>query len=331
MTTAIIVLALVIAAVMLYSSLFERHYKVCRSLTMTADRERVFEKLRDLASWDDWSPWLLHEPTAKRELADEPTKEGGWYTWDGQEIGAGKLTHVKLVEPEYIKQRIEFRRPFKSAADVTWELADKNGETEVTWCIRGEMPLHLGFLTPMVKRMLVQDYDLGLLMLRSTLDPEAERPEIRFAGEAELPTCTALTIPFKGELHNLIAAMKEGLPKLVGHVRDQGTPIGPPFSVYYKANPKTMHFDCDMAMPVDDRTPDGEFERKEIPGGNYYKVEHRGSYDFLGLAWYSAMSHLQMSKTKMDRSRPSFEFYENDPNEVAHSNEILTTLYIPVR
>jgi hypothetical protein len=43
------------------------------------------------------------------------------------------------------------------------------------------------------------------------------------------------------------------------------------------------------------------------------------------------MSHLRMYKLKQDSARPSLEVYENDPESVTHSNEIRTTLYIPLR
>ena len=56
-----------------------------------------------------------------------------------------------------------------------------------------------------------------------------------------------------------------------------------------------------------------------------------GSYDFPELAWYSAMSHIRMLKLKMDASRLSLEVYENDPETVARTNDIRTTLYLPIR
>ena len=43
------------------------------------------------------------------------------------------------------------------------------------------------------------------------------------------------------------------------------------------------------------------------------------------------MSHLRMHKIKQDRSRPSLEVYDNDPDAVSHSTEILTRLYVPIQ
>ena len=86
-----------------------------------------------------------------------------------------------------------------------------------------------------------------------------------------------------------------------------------------------------MALPVPAETTSSEFEVKSYTGGRYYKTTLRGSYTFLELAWYQAYSHLQMQKIKPQRKRASLEMYENDPATVSHSNEIITSLYIPIK
>ncbi|MEW8350015.1 MAG: GyrI-like domain-containing protein, partial [Candidatus Thiodiazotropha taylori] len=74
-----------------------------------------------------------------------------------------------------------------------------------------------------------------------------------------------------------------------------------------------------------------EFKLKQFPAGRYYKTTMKGSYQFLELAWYQAYSHLQMQKIKPQKKAASLEFYENDPNEVDHTNEITTSIYVPVK
>jgi effector-binding domain-containing protein len=76
---------------------------------------------------------------------------------------------------------------------------------------------------------------------------------------------------------------------------------------------------------------DGDFDRKTFAGGKHFKVTLTGSCDFLELAWYAAVGHSRMLKLKIDKRRPMLEVYENDPNSVANSNELRTTLYLPLR
>lgn len=328
----LLLLLLVVAAALAYLATLPADFEVRRSLLMSPDRQRIFDKVRDLKSWGDWSPWLMHEPDAKLTFSDNPDREGGAYSWDGKHIGAGTLTHVRLDAPERIDQRIAFKRPFKSQSEVWWEFADRNGQTETTWGMRGRMPFFLRFMTPMMVAMIEKDYDLGLAMLRGLLDPQAERPRIRFQGETHTAPRTALTIPFSGGMDSMVKAMEEGFPRLMEHVQDQGkSPAGPPFTAYHKVNPKTMHFECDMALPVTEDVSPGGFALKTLGGGRCFSVEVQGSYSFLELAWYSTIAHLRMYKIKQDTSRPSLETYESDPGSVAHGNEILTQLDVPIR
>ncbi|MCP3867795.1 MAG: GyrI-like domain-containing protein [Gammaproteobacteria bacterium] len=194
------------------------------------------------------------------------------------------------------------------------------------------MPFLFRFMTKHMQGMIGKDYDLGLLMLRGLLDAQADRPVIRFDGEVHFDERFVLSIPFKGGITEMVGAMKSGFEKLKAHCRQQGIPFqGAPFTAYHKADPKMMHFECDMAIPVEENTSPAGFIPKQLGGGRHFKVTVEGSYDFLELAWYSVISHLRMFKIKLDKTRPSIEVYENDPDLVSSRNEIRTTPYVLIR
>lgn len=165
MQTLLIILAVVIIGALVYLASLDGNYTVKRSKLINADIQRVFNKLRDFKTWSDWSPWLMHEPDTKLEFSDNPSEVGGFYTWDGQRVGAGKLTHVAFDAPKKIEERIEFTRPFKSVCQVSFELAEKEGQTEVNWIMQGKMPFLFRFMTQKTAGMIAKDYDLGLAML----------------------------------------------------------------------------------------------------------------------------------------------------------------------
>ncbi len=332
MTTLLILLGVIVIAGLIYLASLDGSYEVRRSLLMDVDAQTVFDKVRDFKTWKDWSPWLLHEPETSLTFSENYTQQGGSYTWDGKRVGAGKLTHQSFDAPWKIEQEIEFIRPFKSVCKVWWEFAGQDGQTSVSWCMRGRMPFLLRFMTKMTSDMIAKDYELGLAMLRGELDKTAERPLIEFPGETLLETKSALTIPFAGGMDEMLKAMQEGFPRLVDHVASsRGAQTGPPFTAYHEVDLKRMFFRCDLALPVSEQTERGEFQYQDFVGGSYFKITLQGSYDFLGLAWYSAMCHIKMHKIKRDKSRPSYEVYENDSRAVQSTNDILTTLYIPVR
>lgn len=332
MTTLIVVVVLLLAGGLIYLSTLDGKYHVKRSLDVGVDPATVLAKVADFRSWPDWSPWLLHEPEATLVYSDQPDQVDGWYSWDGQHVGAGKLIHVAFEGEEKITQRIEFIRPFKSVSTIEWEFETVDNGTRVSWSMKGEMPFLFRFMAKKMPDFIGKDYDFGLLLLRAQFDAEAEVPRMRFDGEVELPKQDYLAIPFSGHLTEMQTAMEEGFPRLMNYIAEHEITLSDsPRSIYHDVNLKTMHFVCDMAAPVSEGVMSDEFEVKTFSGGRFYKVTVQGSYEFLELAWYKAYSHMQMCKIKTDSKRPSVEAYENDPTAVTHSNEIQTTLYLPLK
>ena len=329
----LVLLPILVAAALAYLASQPAEFLIRRSLAMNADAGTCFARVRDLRGWADWSPWSLHDPAARLAYSPHPDQEGGYYSWDGQRIGAGRLTHERLTEPTRIDQRIRFIRPFKTENAVWWEFAAApDGTTEVTWSMRAHLPFPLRFLTPLMTRMMEYDFELGLARLRGILDPSAERPEVRFLGPLEHPAQTALTIPYSGDLAGLIATMGDGLPRLGAHCAAMGvTPPGPAFMAYHKVNAKVTRLSCDLALPVPAGTDPGPFALKRLGGGRYYGTELQGSYQFLGPAWSAVMAHLRMVRARRDRSRPSLEIYVKDPSQTSDSNEYLTRILVPIR
>ncbi|MES9993309.1 MAG: SRPBCC family protein [Candidatus Thiodiazotropha sp.] len=333
MTTLLIVIAIIVAIPLIYLAMLDGSFKVRRSLAIAASQKSLFDKIRDFRSWSDWSPWLMHEPETLLTFSDTPDQLGGWYSWDGKTIGAGRLTHEKFIGEERIEQRIEFKRPFKSVCSVWWEFEpiDEN-TTRVHWNMAGSMPFLLRFMAKKMPDYISKDYDTGLYMLRGELETDAEVPRIAFEGPAELPDQSALTIHFEGYLEALKTAMMEGFPKLGSYIDEHRiSSTGCPFTIYHKVDLKSMHFNCDMAIPVATDTSSSDFEIKSYSGGRYYKTTLQGSYEFLELAWYQAYAHLQMQKIKPLHRQPSREVYENDPTTVSNTNQIVTSIYIPIK
>jgi len=330
----LIIMTVVVLAILIYLATLEGSYSIRRSQLINADINVVFDKIRDFKSWPDWSPWLIHEPETKLNYSDNYNEEGGFYTWEGKRVGAGKLTHIKFNRPNRIEQKLQFTRPFKSVCDVGFEFSANGGKTEVTWFMQGRMPFLFRFMTAKTKDMISKDYELGLAMLNGQCDPKSDHPVLQFEGETNLEPWVSLCQGFAGDIKSLEEAMKQGFPKLMTHIEQHKLEIsGAPFAAYHEVDLKNMQFVCDMAIPVvkTEGLVQGEYQLKTLGGGRFYKVTVKGSYDFLELAWYSAMAHVQMHKFKYDNSRASMEVYENDPEQVKTSNDILTTLYIPLK
>jgi hypothetical protein len=332
MTLLLWLLAFLVAGALVYLARLPGNFHIERSIFIAAPPQRVFDKVRDLTTWNEWSPWLLHEPETRRDFGPDPDRPGGWYSWDGKLTGAGKLTHLDFEEPRSIRQKIEFTRPFKSQSAVGWRFEPKDGGTEATWTMDGAMPFFLRFLVPGLTRALGFDYELGLALLRGRLDPAAEAPRIDFVGPQELSGQHCLCLPFSGRFEDLKTVMQEGYPKLFAAARDGNLAVaGAPLAVYDRVDVRRRTTSGVMALPVSAVAAPAGFQLREVAGGRYFKASLRGRYDFLELAWDSLVKHLRMKKLKFASGRPMLEVYENDPTAVASPNDIETSLYVPLR
>lgn len=334
----------VIAGVLIALARLSGEIHVRRSQVIAAEPQTTFDTIRDLRSWPAWSPWLLHEPEAKLDYSADPTAEGGWYSWDGRLIGAGRIEHRRILAPAdspdgsgRIEQRLVFRRPFKTEAAASWDIEPTAEGCEVTWSMRGQMPFLLRFLAPLMAQVIDKDYQLGLVRLRAQVDETADRFDLRFVGDTEEPARRALTIPYKGDVETMVEAMERGFPRLAQVAARRGIePAGPVFTAYHETDPKRGRFECDLALPLPEDAPDDvaaeldDIQIKRLGGGRFYEVEVQGSYDYLELAWYSIMSHLRMVKRRRDSKRAALEVYAVDPT-TAGRNDLLTRIFVPLK
>lgn len=351
MVTALVVIAALVLAALIYLATLPGNYEIRVSRNLPATAEQVFNKIIEFDSWNEWSPWLMHEPDCPLRFSGNSKEVGGKYSWDGKMIGAGSMEHTLLDSPNRAEQKLTFTRPFKSICTVGFELeAIERGEspettspqtnslettspnTKVTWYMRGSMPFLFRPMIPRTKEMISEDYSTGLAMLAGVIDPTSEHPRFEFIGEQQRETTTYLAIPWEGSIEDMPEAMRKGFSELHEYVSSGGAlAVGVPFSVIHKAKKRATYFVMDMAIPVAEGTEDNKYEVKQIEGGKFHQTQLTGSYDFLKGAWYSAMAHLKMSKTKFDWKRPCVELYENDPHSVEHSNEIVTSIYVPIK
>ncbi len=320
---------LAVLGVLLYLSFLDGGYRVERSLVMRRDRRSLFDKVLDFRSWHEWSPWLSHEPDTTLVYSDKPDEVDGFYTWDGNHVGAGKLTHTGVSPPDKIEQRIEFTRPFRSVSQVFWRFEEAgDGNTKVTWGMEGRMPFLFRFMAAKLPDTIGKDYELGLNMLNGIVDPESEHPGLRYEGLEELPSRRILCKPFSGTLQEMQQEIETALEGLLAEAGESAA--GPPMVIYWRLPDKEGNFDLSFGVPVNADTQSGSYTVKEIPGGSFYKTKMLGSYRFLELAWPAAISHLRMYSMRLDRRRPCLEIYENDPNQV-QSNDVATAIYLPVK
>ncbi len=328
MWIAIIIVALLVLAAIAYLASLKGDFQVKRNREIAAPPAQVFAAIVDFKSWPQWSPWLIHEPGAEINYSDKFQQEGGYFSWDGERVGAGKLSHLDINPNHSIRQEIEFTRPFKSINQVHWSFEEKQDSTIVSWEMIGKMPFFLRFMVKQMEPMIGRDYELGLALLNGYVNAEAAHPQISFIEREELADFFYWAIPLQGNLRQLETARKGDIATLEAAAEGQA---GLPLCLYHHFDPGQLKYDAEIAIPVAENAPASNYTRRQFHGGLYFKMHLRGAHEFLPLGWYALISHCRMHKIRLDFERPSLEIYNNDPSSCENSNQVLSTLYIAIR
>ncbi len=102
-------------------------------------------------------------------------------------------------------------------------------------------------------------------------------------------------------------------------------------TLYHRFDAYAAQYQAEIAIPASENMPESNYPLRSFKGGQYFKMTLQGGLEFLPLAWHALASHCRMYRHKTDPKRPALEIYQQDPAEVDDGNQLLTTLYMPIR
>jgi hypothetical protein len=149
-----------------------------RTLAIAAPPDVVYGHIASLRAMDAWSPWVRMDP--KLEVAyDGPERGvGARSSWEGPEMGAGRLT-VTAVRPEReVEMRLEMLSPLAATNRVVFTLEPTStGGTQVSWRMEGRngfVGKALGLFMDM-DGMVGGTFEQGLAALKGTAEADAAK------------------------------------------------------------------------------------------------------------------------------------------------------------
>ena len=321
-------LAVAVLAVLIYLACLDGTIHLRRSLEVEAPVEQVFATVLDLKSWPQWSPWLLHEADAELTFSNNCQAEGGYCSWAGKVVGAGKLTHLEIRPNRSIRQQIESLKPFKSVTRVDWEFEKLGDKTRLSCELSGRMPFLFRFMVKTMEPMAERDCELGLALLGGYLNRAMAYPVIAIFSPEELAGFGYWAIPCNGNLRQLEAARRSSIETLRSNAAAR---IGLSLTLYHQFDPYAAQFQAENAVPVNDNPPPSNYQRRRFEGGQFIKMTLQGDLRFLPLGWHALASHCRMHRFKIDPKRPALEIYADDPGATIDGNQTTTTLYLPIK
>lgn len=171
----VLLIVLLIPIILVIVSVFlPSHYRVVRSIQISARPEAIFTNINTLKTWPEWTAWTVERfPDMKTSFAGPDSGAGATYTWEGKTSGRGEL---KLTRSN--PDRIEFDLDFEQGKYVSKgsiAIEPSGGSVKVIWTNEGDLgwnPVSRYFGLFMDKLM-GPDFEKGLQNLKERVEPKS--------------------------------------------------------------------------------------------------------------------------------------------------------------
>jgi hypothetical protein len=304
------------------------NYEVRRTITINQPCATIIGYLSDFRNWPEWSPWLVLEPDCPTQFEGIQGDVGASYQWNGKLIGAGTMTLIEK-DVDSLNMALEFLSPFKSKADVNFEVVQTNNSSVVTWSMKSKLPWLFFFMKNMMKALIGMDFDRGLLMLKSQMETDAIPSLPTVIGERHQPKIHYIALKGRATIPELSDVMKKQFTRLNAFCETHHLSInGPPFVLYENMDKTTTESEFFSCFPIENPIEvEPPFVCDTLEECETFVVQHKGAYRFMGNAWSLAMIATRTLKIKIESGPMGIERYINSPNDVEDA-ELITEIIL---
>lgn len=165
-----VVLAILIAAVLLFAATKPNTIHIQRSIRISAPPEKIFPLINDLHRWKDWDPQDREDATVTQTYSGPASGVGALSDWDSRgSAGKGRMTVLESLPLSKITIQVDFAKPFQTRNLNEFTLDPAGNATRVTWSWDGK---NLYFMKVMgvfmnMDKMIGKHFETGLDNLKS--------------------------------------------------------------------------------------------------------------------------------------------------------------------
>ncbi len=173
MLTAIVSIAIIIIAFLLFVSARPNTFSLVRSADIKAPPERVFAQINDFKNWKSWSPWEKMDPNMTRTYGGVTSGKGAKYSWIGnKQVGEGNMEITHSQPFTNMQLDLNFLKPFKASNVTEFTLTPSAAGTNIKWEMRGPLNLMMKLMHMFMNMdsMVGKDFDQGLANLRALVE-----------------------------------------------------------------------------------------------------------------------------------------------------------------
>lgn len=178
LTTILLVIAAIVAAILIFASTKPATFRISRSATIDARPEAVFPLVNELRSHRRWSPFD-QDAAMKRAYSGPEAGTGARMEFDGgYKSGAGHLAITDTSAPSKILMNLVMSKPLSCDNVVEFSFEPQGNSTQVTWAMYGPQTFAGRLMSVFVdcNKMCEQQFDTGLASLKALAEGHRIKP-----------------------------------------------------------------------------------------------------------------------------------------------------------
>jgi hypothetical protein len=109
-----------------------KNIEITTKVTISGDRKDVFDKVKYLSKFPEWSPFLVQDPTQKYSIKGTDGAIGSQYHWEGnkgKDLGYQEI--VSIDELNFIGKKCDIQKPFVAHPTFNYYFTDTPNGIEV--------------------------------------------------------------------------------------------------------------------------------------------------------------------------------------------------------
>ena len=164
-----IVIAVLIAAILIYAATRPDTFRIQRATTINAPPDKIFPLIDDLHAQRTWSPFEK-DPAMKATHSGAPRGKGAAYEWSGnRHVGAGRVAITDTVPNSKVAMTLDMSRPFQCHNTVEFTVEPQGDAAVVTWAMQGPQPYMAKLMGVFIDcdKMCGGEFEKGLAKLKS--------------------------------------------------------------------------------------------------------------------------------------------------------------------
>ena len=151
---------------------FGENYHYEKSIVINAPKEKVWQKISTMKSFNEWNPWMELDEKMMINYSGNPGEVGDKYCWDSKndDAGAGCQEIKETVANERQRTEMIFKRPFAGQAISDIVLMAQGNTTKVTWSMDTKQETWMKILRPMMDYQMGKSYGNGFENLKALVE-----------------------------------------------------------------------------------------------------------------------------------------------------------------